>query len=158
MTVIALDGALLRPLDAADAPALAQALAAMDPWARLGYGAPALERYLKRGDPALTRWIVERNGRTAGLLALRSPWLRGPYIELFAILREVQGHGLGGTVMDWTTRHAAEIAPNLWACVSDFNAPARAFYARHGFAEVTGLDGLVSAGTSEILLRRRLQQ
>jgi ribosomal protein S18 acetylase RimI-like enzyme len=158
MTVIALDGAILRPLEPADAPVLAQTLTAMAPWARLGYGAAALEGYLKRQDPALTRWVIERNGTAAGLLALRFPWLRGPYIELLAILPHFQGNGLGGTVMDWAARHAAEIAPNLWACVSDFNAPARAFYARHGFEEVTELDGLVTAGMSEILLRRRLQQ
>lgn len=158
MTVIALDGALLRPLDAPDCAPLAQALTAMDPWARLSYGAAALEGYLKRQDPALTRWVIERQGQTSGILALRSPWLRGPYIELLAILPHFQGNGLGGKVMDWAARHAAEIAPNLWACVSDFNTPARAFYARHGFEEVTGLDGLVTAGMSEILLRRRLQQ
>lgn len=158
MTTIALDGATLRPLEPVDAGPLALVLAAMDPWARLGYAAPALEGYLKREDAALTRWIVERHGEAAGVLALRSPWLRGPYVELFAILPRHQGHGLGGMVMDWAAKGAAaQAAPNLWACVSDFNASARGFYARHGFAEVTPLDGLVQAGASEILLRRRLK-
>lgn len=156
MTTIALDGGILRPLEPVDAGPLALVLTAMDPWARLGYAAPALEGYLKREDAALTRWIVERHGKTAGVLALRSPWLRGPYVELFAILPRHQGHGLGGAVMDWAVKSAAQTAPNLWACVSDFNASARSFYARHGFAEVTPLDGLVQAGASEILLRKRL--
>lgn len=158
MTNTPMDGSTLRPLEPVDAGPLALVLTAMYPWARLGYAAPALEGYLKREDAALTRWVIERQGRTAGLLALRSPWLRGPYVELFAILPDFQGNGLGGAVMDWAARSAAEVAPNLWACVSDFNAPARAFYARHGFTEVTELDGLVSAGMGEILLRRRLQQ
>jgi diamine N-acetyltransferase len=153
---IALDGCRLRPMEAVDHAPLAQALAVMDPWAGLGYGQTALERYLGRDDGALTRWVIQRGEGTAGLLALRSPWLRGPYIELFAVLPAHQGLGLGGKVLDWAARSAAEVAPNLWACVSDFNAPARAFYARHGFVEVTGLDGLVSAGNAEILLRRRL--
>ncbi len=157
MTTIALDGGTLRPPTAADAAPLALMLAAMDPWARLGYSAAALERYLGREDAALTRWIVGRHGETAGVLALRSPWLRGPYVELFAILPPHRGHGLGGTVMDWAAKGAAEIAPNLWACVSDFNAPARAFYARHGFAEMGPLDGLVMPGSAEILLRKRLK-
>lgn len=156
MTSHALDGCLLRDLEAGEAAALAQSLASMNPWKRLGYGAAALQRYLERDDPALSRWVIERGGAPAGLLALRSPWLRGPYIELFAVQPAFQGHGLGRTVMAWAARHAAEIAPNLWACVSDFNAPARAFYARHGFEEVAPLDGLVQQGNSEILLRRRL--
>jgi GNAT superfamily N-acetyltransferase len=155
MSIATTDGRL-RPLETADATPLAAALAAMDPWARLGYGAEALECYLTREDPALVRRVVECGGRPAGVLALRSPWLRGPYVELFAILPAHQGHGLGGTVMDWAARHAAEISSNLWACVSEFNAPARAFYARHGFDEVGPLDGLVQPGTAEILLRKRL--
>lgn len=153
---IAIAGGRLRPLEAADAAPLAHALAAIDPWARLGYGAGALERYLTREDPALIRRVIEHGGQPAGVLALRSPWLRGPYIELFAILPAHQGHGLGGAAMDWTARHAAEVAGNLWACVSGFNAPARAFYTRHGFAEVAPLDGLVQPDMAEILLRKRL--
>lgn len=152
----ALEGCLLRGIEPGEAAALAQALASMDPWKRLGYGAAALHRYLERDDPALSRRVIEHGGECAGLLALRSPWLRGPYIELFAVLPPFQGHGLGGTVMEWAARHAAGITPNLWACVSDFNASARAFYARHGFAEVAGLDDLVAPGNAEILLRRRL--
>lgn len=151
-----MNGCLLRDLESGEAAALAPALAEMDPWKRLGYGAAALERYLERNDPALTRRVIERGGAPAGLIALRSPWLRGPYVELFAVLPAFQGLGLGGTVMDWAARHAAEIAPNLWACVSDFNAPARAFYARHGFGEVGPLDGLIQPGSAEILLRKRL--
>jgi GNAT superfamily N-acetyltransferase len=156
MTIIALSGGLLRPLEATDCFVLASKLAVMDPWARLGYGAAALETYLGRQDGALIRWVAERDGEVAGILALRHPWLRGPYVEMLAVLPGHQGHGLGGAVMDWTIRHAAEISRNLWACVSDFNAQARAFYARHGFAEIAPLDGLVQPGMAEILLRKRL--
>jgi diamine N-acetyltransferase len=157
VTTIALSGCQLRSMEGGDIAPLAEALSGMDPWARLGYEAAALTRYLERDDPALTRWVVDKGGEAAGLLALRSPWLRGPYIELFAVLPGFQGLGLGTSVMDWAARHAAEIAPNLWACVSGFNAPARAFYASNGFTEVVELDGLVQAGMGEILLRRRLQ-
>ena len=154
----ALAGCQLRPLETGDCLPLAESLAAIDPWARLGYGAAALARYLERHDPALTRFVIERgDSSAAGILALRHPWLRGPYIELFAILPAHQGHGLGRSVMDWAADQAAQVAPNLWACVSDFNTAARAFYAANGFAEVAPLDGLVSPGQAEMLLRRRLE-
>ena len=154
----ALAGCRLRPLEAEDCAPLAEALAGIDPWALLDYGAAALARYLAREDAALARFVVEHGeGGRAGILALRHPWLRGPYIEMFAILPGHQGQGLGRTVMDWAAVRAAEAAPNLWACVSDFNAAARAFYAASGFAELAPLDGLVSPGRSEILLRRRLE-
>lgn len=156
MTVITLAGCQLRTMEAGDFEPLGTALAAIDPWSRLEYGAGLLARYLGREDPALGRWVIERDGIPAGLLALRSPWLRGPYVELFAVLPGHQGMGIGSTVMDWVARQAAEIGHSLWACVSEFNDAARAFYARHGFEEIVPLDGLVQTGSAEILLRKRL--
>ncbi|TAN66464.1 MAG: N-acetyltransferase [Magnetospirillum sp.] len=153
----ALDGCRLRPLEAADCRAMAGRLAAIDPWVGLGYGAEALARYLGRDDGALLRFAVEHGDDSrAGLLAVRSPWLRGPYIELLAIFPAHQGHGLGRVVVEWAAGQAAAGSANLWACVSAFNASARAFYATRGFIEVAPLDDLVAPGQAELLLRRRL--
>ncbi|RAU21730.1 hypothetical protein CU669_12225 [Paramagnetospirillum kuznetsovii] len=152
-----LPGCRLRPLELADHPAMARYLAGMDPWASLGYGAEALERYLGRDDEALYRFAVEHgDDDQAGLLALRSPWLRGPYIELLAVFPAHQGKGLGRALMDWTAGRAAQVSANLWACVSGFNASARGYYAAQGFVELASLDDLVAPGFAEILVRRRL--
>lgn len=140
-----------RPLAALDIPALAAALAGLDPWRSLGYSAAGLAAYLAREDAALNRVALERDGRAAAVLALRRPWLRGPYIELLAVLPEAQGAGLGHALVEWA---AAQAGGNLWACVSAFNQSARAFYARTGFAEVAVLPDLVREGFDEILLRR----
>ncbi len=142
---------MIRPLDRADIPPLALALAGLDPWRRLGFSADGLAAYLGREDGALIRVVAERDGAPVALLALRKPWLRGPYIELLAVLPVAQGTGLGRILVEWA---AAQGGGNLWACVSDFNAPARAFYARQGFAEVAPLPDLVAEGMGEILLRR----
>ena len=153
----ALEGCRLRPLEQADLADLAEQLAAIDPWASLGYGAEALARYLGRSDSALIRFALEHGEDSrAGILAVRHPWLRGPYIEVLAIFPAHQGHGLGKAVVEWAASQAARGAANLWACVSDFNTSARRFYATQGFAEVAPLDGLVSPGQSEILLRKKL--
>lgn len=143
---------MIRPLAAADIARLAPALAGMDPWLTLGYTASGLAAYLARDDGALTRVVAERDGLLAGLLALRRPWLRGPYIELLAVLPGAQGAGVGRALVDWAMVQAG--GGNLWACVSAFNAPARAFYARAGFVEMAPLADLVAAGRDEILLRR----
>ncbi len=145
-----------RPLAPSDRRALALALAGIDPWAALGYGALALEDYLGRDDPALARFVVEADGDIAAVIALRSPWLRGPSIELLAVFPGHQGRGLGGTLLEWAAARAAGSA-NLWACVSAFNAGARRFYTAHGFAEAAALADLVAVGETEILLRRRLK-
>ena len=130
----ALAGCRLRPFEQDDAAVLAQALSRLDPWAALGYGAAALAGYLGRDDPGLHRFVLAvETDEWAGVFALRSPWLRGPYVELLAVLPGHQGKGLGGVMVEWA---AARAGDNLWACVSAFNADARRFYARHGFAEV----------------------
>lgn len=141
-----------RPLAAADISLLAPVLAGMDPWRTLGFTAVGLAAYLGREDAALSRVVLERGGRPAAVMALRRPWLRGPYIELLAVLPEAQGGGCGQRLVEWA---AAQGGGNLWACVSAFNTPARAFYARAGFVEVAPLPDLVAEGADEILLRRR---
>lgn len=143
---------MIRPLAVADIADMAPALATMDPWRTLGYTASGLAAYLERDDAALIRVVAEREGRVAGLLALRRPWLRGPYIEMLAVLLGAQGGGFGRMLVDWAAAQAG--GGNLWACVSTFNHPARAFYAHAGFTEVAPLADLVAAGQDEILLRR----
>jgi diamine N-acetyltransferase len=153
----ALDGCRLRPLEKSDHRAMAELLAGIDPWASLDYGAEALERYLGRDDAGLIRFAVEHGDDIrAGILAVRSPWLRGPYIELLAVFPRHQGHGIGRALLEWTTGQAAAVAANLWACVSDFNTAARRFYAARNFIEVAPLDDLVAPGRAEILLRKKL--
>jgi ribosomal protein S18 acetylase RimI-like enzyme len=137
----------IRPLTDADIEPFAARLAAIDPWKRLGYGASQLALYLDKPDQALARMVIPGQG----LICLRRPWLRGPYVEVLAVLPEAQGQGIGRRLLEWA---AAKGGANLWACVSDFNAPARAFYARMGFVEVAMLPGLIEAGETEILLRK----
>jgi diamine N-acetyltransferase len=151
------DGGRLRPLAPDETVLAAAILAGIDPWRRLGMGSGALTGYLTRDDPALARLGLERDGRLAGVLALRWPWLRGPSVELMAIFPGHQGVGLGRAVVSSVSRDAAAVTANLWACVSAFNAPARAFWSRCGFAEVAALPGLVRPEEDEILLRRRLR-
>jgi ribosomal protein S18 acetylase RimI-like enzyme len=135
------------PLDPADIPAFAAALVEIDPWKRLGYKVGQLARYLAMDDPHLIRMTVPGQG----LISLRTVWLRGPYIELLTVLPHAQGTGIGRQMVEWA---ASQGGDNLWACVSAFNASARAFYARMGFVETAILSDLVKPGEDEILLRR----
>lgn len=141
-----------RALAAGEAETVAAACVTFDPYLRLGYRAETLVGYLTRPDPALNRYAIEMDGRLAGVLALRKPWLRGPLIEMLALLPQEQGRGLGSLVLD---RCKTEAGRNLWATVSAFHHPARRFYARAGFAEVCALPGIVQDGEDEILLRWR---
>ncbi|MDD2466453.1 MAG: GNAT family N-acetyltransferase [Desulfobulbus sp.] len=146
----------LNRLEPFEAESIANQLAVMDPWARLGYGAPALECYLAGRDSALQRFSVQESGETVGVVCIRLPWLRGPSLELLAVFPPAQGRGLGRMLLAWIEEEARLGADNLWTVTSEFNTRARLFYQTAGFVEVAPLTDLVASGYSEILLRKRL--
>jgi GNAT superfamily N-acetyltransferase len=139
-----------RGLTPQEAETIAAACVTFDPYRRLGYRAATLAGYLTRPDPALDRYAIETGGCVIGVLALRRPWLRGPLIEMLALLPEAQGRGHGTAILD---RCKSEAGKNLWATVSAFHQPARRFYAKAGFDELCALPGLIQEGEEEILLR-----
>lgn len=153
---IDLGATLLAPLDAAEAPLLAEACAHMEPWARMKYPADALTLFLMRDDPAAPVRAVWREGILAGAAVVRYPWLKGPYLEFLAVLPPWQGQGIGAAVLDWMEAELSATDRNLWVLVSDFNDGALRFYARHGFQPVAPLPNVAADGFTEILLRKRL--
>ncbi len=152
-----LAGAILRPLKPGEAGILGDRMAAIDPWRRLNSPAAGLSVYLERRDPALKRYALVADECLAGVLTLRSPWLRGPFVEILAIVPEAQGLGLGRKTVEWVATQSAALSSNLWASVSDFNQDARSFWAKTGFSEIAPLPDLVAPGFADILLRRRLR-
>ena len=143
-------------LDSAPAEAIGRTLAQMEPWVNLGYSAEALSRGLELRHPDLVRYLVRRDGETLGLATLRYPWLRGAYIELFAVLPGAQGQGVGKALLGHLEASYRGRTGNLWLLVSAFNARARRFYECHGFAPIGTVPDLVVPGHDEILLRKRL--
>ena len=152
---IDLAGAALVTMDGQRAAALGPAVAAIDPWARMGYAADVLTRFLASSDPAAHTFAVLSDGALAGGVTVRYPWLKGPYLEFLAVLPGFQGKGLGSAVLAWMEREAAAARErNLWVVCSAFNAAALAFYQRHGYRPAGRLPDLVHDGFEEILLRK----
>lgn len=146
----------LCPITAEDAEFLGQGLAAIDPWRRANYSASALTSYLTRHDAAANRFAILNDGTLAGVVSVREPWLRGPYLEFLGLLPSAQGRGIGSAVMRWFESEAPASASSLWVLCSDFNTGALAFYDRHGYRQVAPLDGLIGEDFNEILLRKKL--
>ncbi len=150
-----LERVFLRPLVQSAVAGLAQAIVAMPPWSVMDYPAEAMARYLASADDGARRYLIEVGGEAAGAMSVRYPWLKGPYLELLALLPAFQGQGIGTSLVDWFEQEALKReARNLWVCASRFNERALRFYARHGFEEAATLPGLVADGYDEILLRK----
>ena len=145
----------LLPLEQSSCASLAAGIAAIEPWSVMNYPAETLAAFLARPDGGVSRYVVSVNGEEAGVVSVRHPWLKGPYLELLALLPEAQNHGIGSSIMAWFEsaglKHGAR---NLWVCASSFNARALRFYERHGFARTATLPGLVADGYDEVLLRK----
>jgi GNAT superfamily N-acetyltransferase len=143
----------LRPRDVGT---ISRTLCSMDPWLTMQYRLEALEFYLLRADPALSRWSVMVSENLAGVLSLRYPWLFGPFIELMALFDGFRGKGIGGRIVDWVCLQYKDRATNVWATVSAGNEGAQRFYKRMGFERTAVLEDLIKPGWNEILLRKKL--
>lgn len=152
---IELGDARLTAIEPALCGALGAQIAAMPPWSVMDYPADALARFLATRDDGASRYLVEIAGQPSGAVSVRSPWLKGPYLELLALLPHAQGCGIGGRILAWFEAEGiGGGARNLWVCASSFNARAIDFYERHGFRQAATLPSLVAAGYEEILLRK----
>lgn len=150
------DCVLSRSLSTADAELLSTAFALSDPWLTLGVSASGLKNYLLRDDANLYRYTVHIDNNLAGIICLRYPWLRGPYIELLGLIEMYRGQGIGTQLLNWAETEARYQTNNLWLVTSAFNQQALQFYQRHGFQQTAIIDGLVHPDYDELLLRKRL--
>jgi GNAT superfamily N-acetyltransferase len=152
---IDLPHAHLVALEPASCAKLAGAIVAMPPWSVMDYPADAMARFLASSGDGASRYLVEVEGAEAGAVSIRFPWLKGPYLELLAILPQFQSQGIGASILAWFEQEGLRLgARNLFVCVSAFNERALRFYERHGFRPVATLPGLVADAYQEILLRK----
>lgn len=151
-----LSSCTLRLPEDRDARLIARVLVSMEPWLSLAYTEEGLFRYLRRYDPALSRYVVLVSEEVAGLVCVRFPWLRGPCLELLALFAGFQGRGIGQEIIQWMERESCTLSGNIWVLTSSFNQAARRFYKKAGFCEVAMLPDLVTKGFDEILLRKKI--
>ncbi|MEQ1713923.1 MAG: GNAT family N-acetyltransferase [Hyphomicrobium sp.] len=147
----------LVALDPGSAAELGAVFAAISPWAEYPYPAAALAAYFAGSTTDAPRYQIMLGKDSVGVAGVRNEWLRGPYLQFLGVFPDFQRHGLGAAVLTWFEREArASRQRNLWVAASDFNASAIRFYERHGFVEVARLEGLVTDGHAEVLLRKQL--
>jgi GNAT superfamily N-acetyltransferase len=127
----------------------------MPPWSAMDYPAEAMARFLATCGDGASRYRVEVDGLGAGAVSIRHPWLKGPYLELLALLPPFQRRGIGAGILSWFEEAGRTLgARNLWVCASSFNDGALRFYQRHGYQPAAVLPGLVADGYEEVLLRK----
>ena len=147
---------VLRPYEAGQIGVM---LASMDPWARYPVSAAELTSFFSAVEINAPRFAIRVAGVLEGAIAVKTNWFCGPYIQTFALSRNLQNQGIGSHIMAFVETQARTAGDrNLWVAASDFNTSAQRFYERHGYARVAEIDGLLRNNRTEILMRKPLFQ
>jgi ribosomal protein S18 acetylase RimI-like enzyme len=144
----------IRAMMTGDRPAVIALLQDSDPWKRLGYQAGDWDVYFAPIPQGRDSYVADLDGKVAAIAVVRQKFLLGDYLELFAVADWTRGKGLGRQLLEHIESVVFARANNLFACVSDFNTQARAFYKRQGYEEIGPLPNLLIRGSAEILLRK----
>jgi ribosomal protein S18 acetylase RimI-like enzyme len=145
---------VVRAMTAEDRTAVIELLADSDPWKRLGYKGSDWDSYFMPFPQGRDSYVVDLNGRVAGIAVVRRKFLLGDYLELLGVADWARGKGLGRRLLAHVEATVFTTAKNLFACVSDFNDQARHFYKKQGYQEIGPLPNFLIPGSAEILLRK----
>ena len=140
-----------------EAWACAELMASSDPWRQLGRTLEQSYRIVQ--DPAREVYVALEpspgaDRPVAGFIVVSMRGAFVGYIQSVAVRPEWRGRGLGTALMEAAERRILRETPNVFICVSSFNAGARRLYERLGYTIVGELADYIVRGHSEILLRK----
>ena len=145
---------IVRLMTANDRADVVELLVGTDPWKRLGYQAKYWDSYFTPLPQGRDSFVVEQDGRVAGIAVVRQKFLLGDYLELLGVADWARGKGLGGQLLTHVEEAVFSRVKNLFACVSDFNDQGRKFYKKQGYQEIGPMPDFLVPGSAEILLRK----
>jgi len=146
----------IRAMQPGDRDAVVQLLSASDPWITLGYTAADWDRVFCPIPQGRDSYVADLDGRVAGIALVREKFLLGDYLELLGVAGWARKQGVGSRLLTHVEQLVFSRTQNLFACVSDFNAAARAFYNKMGYQEIGPIPNLLIPGSAEIFLRKTL--
>jgi ribosomal-protein-alanine N-acetyltransferase len=143
----------IRPLgEDADARWCARVMAGSEPWITLGRGYEESLTILR--DPLREVYVARVGADRAGFLVLIMSGAFVGYIQTICVASAHQGRGIGTALVEFAEERIFQDSPNVFLCVTDFNAGARRLYERLGYRVVGELTDYVVAGHAEILMRK----
>ena len=105
-------------------------------------------------DPTREMYVAYDGDALRGFIMLN---MNGPfigYIQSICVDTEARGSGIGTRLIEFAEQRIFSQTPNVFLCVSSFNARARALYERLGYGLVGELKNYVIDGASEFLMRK----
>lgn len=130
-------------------------LMSTSPWSELEYGEAELAA-VAAGSADANVLVALEGDRVVGFTVSAPGFLIGEYLRVIAVDPGHRRAGIGRMLLAELEARAFRRVPNVYLCVSDFNAPARAFYASLGYEEIGPLRDLVVPGKAEVLMRKTI--
>jgi [ribosomal protein S18]-alanine N-acetyltransferase len=146
----------IRPIASDDeARVCAEIMATSDPWVTLGRTMDQAAAILRDRD-VQEIYVAVHDGAVVGfvILVLKGAFIG--YIRTVAVHADWRSRGMGRRLIWFAEERVFRDSPNVFLCVSSFNARARALYERLGYEMVGELRDYVVRGHSEWLMRKTL--
>lgn len=136
----------------AEAAFCAQFMVASEPWLTLGL---TFEQAMQRlTNPSREVLVAMVEDQLVGVMILDLGGVLNGYIQILAVHPDWRGRGVGAQMIAWAEERIFQQSPNVFLCVSSFNADAQRFYARLGYQRVGVLPDFLTVGHAEIILRK----
>jgi len=145
---------VIRDMTPYDREAVVQLLTESDPWKTLGYSGADWDRIFCPLPQGRDAYVAVVESTIAGIAIVREKFLLGDYLELLGVAVSARGKGIGRKLLEHIEPLVFGRTKNLFACVSDFNTQARAFYKKHGYQEIGPMPNFLIPGSAEMLLRK----
>jgi ribosomal protein S18 acetylase RimI-like enzyme len=143
----------IRPFESeADVFWAAAVMAGSEPWITLRRDESASRALLS--DTEKERYVLLDGGKRAGFLVLNLKGALAGYIQIVCVAPGYRDRGLGTRLITFGEERILRERPNVFLCVSSFNAGARRLYERLGYRRVGELEDFLVTGQSETLMRK----
>lgn len=125
-----------------------------DPWKTLNLGYDDLIKMFR--DSMNETYVAKLNDTVLGFIVLYMHGTFRGYVKCLAVSEASRGTGVGKKLIEFAEEKIFKVVPNVFICVSSFNAKAQEFYKKLGYKKIGELDNFIVNGYSELLLRKTL--
>ena len=127
-------------------------MAASEPWLTLGRSFEKSLAIVR--NPGKEVWVVPGADGPRAFVILDLHGAFTGYVQTICVRPDERGRGLGARLLGWAEARIFRESPNVFLCVSTFNAGARRLYERLGYSVVGTLDDYIVRGHGEVLMRK----
>jgi len=140
--------------DSQDFAACTDIMYKSEPWTR--YGMTYTDCLKAFGGAFKEIILIKNDDAIIGFAILQTQGSFNGYIQTLAVSSDHRGGGYGTMLLKFCEKRILQYSPNVFICVSEFNAGALKLYKKFGFELVGELKNFLKEGISELLLRKTI--